>query len=263
MPDQRYQEQQASTAYQPGLSVPLTTTTRPRILARTHSSPNATAIYTDNQEQQQQQQPWQTTLTPAAPHTGAGLGIDAETRSNGLLQTNNDAEHEVNIAVVGCVGVGKSSFIRQSLSLTAHPTSAVSSCRITVDSTTFLVRMLEYQREDVIIDKDNRITWPTDPRILTVDAACTLYDVSNKDSYQDVPVVLSESPTPSTMTTKLTLVQTHSRKLRSLPSLSQTNATGPIVNSTQTTSNSEQRPFFARSSLCSRPHRMSTPTQKE
>ena len=136
-------------------------------------------------------------LTAAAPHTLAldtkGLGIDAESRSNGFLQTNNDAEHEVNIAIVGYVGVGKSSFIRQSLGLAALPTSAVTSRRISVDKGTFLVRMLECQLENVIIDRDNRITWPTDPRMPTVDAACTLYDVSNKDSYQDVPVVLSES----------------------------------------------------------------------
>jgi hypothetical protein len=198
MPEQRYQEQQASSPYHPqsGLSV----TTRPRILTRTHSSPNATAKHADDQElwqqqqqqkQQQQQQPWQGSLITAAPHTG--LGIDAETRSNGFLQTNNDAEHEVNIAVVGSIGVGKSSFIQQSLNLAAHPTTAVSSCRISVDSASFLVRMLECQLEDVIIDKDNKVTWPTDPRIPAIDAACTLYDVSNKDSYQDVPVFLSES----------------------------------------------------------------------
>lgn len=201
MPEQRHSEQQGSTAYQlqPGLSAPLTT--RPRILARTHSSPSVSANHIDNlqqdQQQQQQQQPWQVSLTAAAPQTLAlgteGLGIDAESRSNGFLQTNNDAEHEVNIAIVGYVGVGKSSFIRQSLGLAALPTSAVTSRRISVDKATFLVRMLECQLENVIIDRDNRITWPTDPRMPTVDAACTLYDVSNKDSYQDVPVVLSES----------------------------------------------------------------------
>lgn len=200
MPEQRHHELDGSTAYQlqPGLNVPLTT--RPRILARTHSSPSATASPADNHhqhQQQQQQQPWQTLLTPAAPQTVGlgteGLGIDAESRSNGFLQTNNDAEHQVNIAIVGSVGVGKSSFIQQSLGLAAHPTSAVTSHRINIDSATFVVRMLECQLEDVIIDRDNRITWPTDPCMPTVDAACTLYDVSNKDSYQDVPVVLSES----------------------------------------------------------------------
>lgn len=198
MPEQRHQELDGSTAYQlqPGLTVPLST--RPRILARTHSSPSATANPADNYDphQQQQQQPWQTSLTPAAPQTvdsdTVGLGIDAESRSNGFLQTNNDAEHQVNIAIVGTVGVGKSSFIQQSLGLAALPTSAVTSRRISIDSATFLVRMLECQLEDVVIERDNRITWPTDPCMPTVDAACTLYDVSNKDSYQDVPVVLSE-----------------------------------------------------------------------
>jgi len=196
MPEQRLQEPDGSTAYQlqPGLSVPLST--RPRILARTHSSPIATASPAENHHQHQQQQPWQALLTPAAPQTvrlgTEGLGIDAESRSNGFLQTNNEAEHQVNIAIVGTVGVGKSSFIQQSLGLATLPTSPVTSCRIAVESASFLVRMLECQLEDLIIDRDNRITWPTDPRMPTVDAACTLYDVSNKDSYQDVPVVLSE-----------------------------------------------------------------------
>ncbi|KAH0361803.1 ras GEF, partial [Aureobasidium melanogenum] len=110
---------------------------------------------------------------------------------NGFLQTNNDAEHEVNIAVVGAVGVGKSSFIQQSLGLSSQPTAAVTSCRINLDSAAFLVRMLECPLQDVIIETDNRISWPADPRMPTVDAACTLYDISNKDSFEDVPVVLN------------------------------------------------------------------------
>lgn len=189
MAEQQYLEQDQH-AQQPGLRVPLST--RPRILERTHSSPATTARYADGQGQQQS---WQSSLTGAAPQTPSlqGLGIDTETRSNGFLQTNNDAEHEVNIAVVGAVAVGKSSFIQQSLGLISLPTSAVSTCRINLDNAAFQVRMLECQLEDVIIDRDNKITWPTDPRMPTVDAACTLYDISNKDSFEDVPVVLSES----------------------------------------------------------------------
>ncbi|KAK6002357.1 hypothetical protein QM012_001995 [Aureobasidium pullulans] len=183
-------EQQCSDqdqhAQQPALRVPLST--RPQILERTHSSPAVTARHADGQGQGQQQS-WQGSLTGAAPQ---GLGIDTETRSNGFLQTNNDAEHQVNIAVVGTAGVGKSSFIQQSLSLSSQPTTAVSCCRVNIDSAAFLVRMLECQLQDVIIDRDNKITWPTDPRMPTVDAACTLYDITNKDSFEDVPVVLTQ-----------------------------------------------------------------------
>lgn len=194
MAEPQYPEQDHH-AQQPVLRLPLST--RPRTLERTHSSPATTSTYADGQGQEQeqsQQQPWQGSLTGAAPQTSAlqGLGIDTETRSNGFLQTNNDAEHQVNIAVVGATAVGKSSFIQHSLGLSLQPTAAVSSCRINLDSAAFQVRMLECQLQDVIIDKDNRITWPTDPRMPTVDAACTLYDISNKDSFEDVPVVLSE-----------------------------------------------------------------------
>ncbi|KAG9771772.1 ras GEF, partial [Aureobasidium melanogenum] len=191
MAEQQYPEQDQH-AQQAALRLPLST--RPRILERTHSSPTTTARYADAQGQgQSHEQSWQGSLTGAAPQTSAlqGLGIDTETRSNGFLQTNNDAEHEVNIAVVGAVGVGKSSFIQQSLGLSSQPTAAVTSCRITLDSAAFLVRMLECQLQDVIIERDNKISWPTDPRMPTVDAACTLYDISNKDSFEDVPVVLN------------------------------------------------------------------------
>ncbi|KAH0347006.1 ras GEF, partial [Aureobasidium melanogenum] len=193
MAEPQYPEQDHH-AQQPVLRLPLST--RPRTLERTHSSPATTSTYADGQGQEQeqsQQQPWQGSLTGAAPQTSAlqGLGIDTETRSNGFLQTNNDAEHQVNIAVVGATAVGKSSFIQHSLGLSLQPTAAVSSCRINLDSAAFQVRMLECQLQDVIIDKDNRITWPTDPRMPTVDAACTLYDISNKDSFEDVPVVLN------------------------------------------------------------------------
>ncbi|CAD0092550.1 unnamed protein product, partial [Aureobasidium mustum] len=192
MAEQQYPEQD-QPAQQSGLRVPLST--RPRILERTHSSPATAAKHADGQGQGegQQQQTWTSSLTGAAPQTSAvqGLGIDSESRSNGFLQTNNDAEHEVNIAVVGAVGVGKSSFIQQCLSLVTHPTAAVSSCRIKIDGTSFLVRMLECQLQDVIIDRDNKITWPSDPCMPTVDAACTLYDITNKDSFEDVPVVLN------------------------------------------------------------------------
>ncbi|KAH0225736.1 ras GEF, partial [Aureobasidium melanogenum] len=189
MAEQQYPEQDQH-AQQAALRLPLST--RPRILERTHSSPTTTAKYADAQGQSHEQS-WQGSLTGAAPQTSAlqGLGIDTETRSNGFLQTNNDAEHEVNIAVVGAVGVGKSSFIQQSLGLSSRPTTAVTSCRINLDSAAFLVRMLECQLQDVIIETDNKISWPTDPRMPTVDAACTLYDISNKDSFEDVPVVLN------------------------------------------------------------------------
>lgn len=191
MAEQQYPEQDQH-AQQPALRLPLST--RPRTLERTHSSPTTTAKHADAQGQAHEQS-WQGSLTGAAPQTSAlqGLGIDTETRSNGFLQTNNDAEHEVNIAVVGAVGVGKSSFIQQSLGLSSQPTAAVTSCRINLDSAAFLVRMLECPLQDVIIETDNKISWPADPRMPTVDAACTLYDISNKDSFEDVPVVLSES----------------------------------------------------------------------
>jgi len=202
MADQQYYEQAAaSPTAQAQLNIPASG--RPRVLLRTHSSPVATVTHAGGQ-QQHQQQPQSSLSRPSTPSTAAsyalGLGIETDERAgsprrlatNGFLQTNNDSEYEVNIAVVGSVGVGKSSFIQHSLGLASRPTAAVNARRISLDSGTYLVRMLECQLQDVHVDKDNRISWPLDPRMPSVDAACTLYDVSNKDTFEEVPVVLSE-----------------------------------------------------------------------
>ncbi|THX53891.1 ras GEF [Aureobasidium pullulans] len=185
---------------------------RPRVL-RTHSSPVATAKYAGGQQQQSSLSRPSTPLAGAASSSlshALGLGIDTDEQAgsprrlatNGFLQTNNDSEYEVNIAVVGSIGVGKSTFIQQSLGLANRPTAAVNARRISVDSATYLVRMLECRLEDVHVDKENRITWPLDPRMPSVDAACTLYDISNKDTFEDVPVVLNaleKSSVPSVL----------------------------------------------------------------
>ncbi|THW18619.1 ras GEF [Aureobasidium pullulans] len=200
----------AETAAQAQLN--MSASGRPRVL-RTHSSPVATAKYAGGQQQQSSLSRPSTPLADAASSSlshARGLGIDTDEQAgsprrlatNGFLQTNNDSEYEVNIAVVGSIGVGKSTFIQQSLGLANRPTAAVNARRISVDSATYLVRMLECRLEDVHVDKENRITWPLDPRMPSVDAACTLYDISNKDTFEDVPVVLNaleKSSVPSVL----------------------------------------------------------------
>ncbi|TIA78073.1 ras GEF [Aureobasidium pullulans] len=217
MAEQQYHEQAAptptmaaETAAQAQLN--MSASGRPRVL-RTHSSPVATAKYAGGQQQQSSPSRPSTPLAGAASSSlshARGLGIDTDEQAgsprrlatNGFLQTNNDSEYEVNIAVVGSIGVGKSTFIQQSLGLANRPTAAVNARRISVDSATYLVRMLECRLEDVHVDKENRITWPLDPRMPSVDAACTLYDISNKDTFEDVPVVLNaleKSSVPSVL----------------------------------------------------------------
>ncbi|THW78699.1 ras GEF [Aureobasidium pullulans] len=217
MAEQQYHEQAAptpttaaETAAQAQLN--MSASGRPRVL-RTHSSPVATAKYAGGQQQQSSLSRPSTPLADAASSSlshARGLGIDTDEQAgsprrlatNGFLQTNNDSEYEVNIAVVGSIGVGKSTFIQQSLGLANRPTAAVNARRISVDSATYLVRMLECRLEDVHVDKENRITWPLDPRMPSVDAACTLYDISNKDTFEDVPVVLNaleKSSVPSVL----------------------------------------------------------------
>ncbi|KAI5270328.1 ras GEF [Aureobasidium subglaciale] len=196
----------AEPQYQAQTRIQLTVPGRPRFaLGRTNSAPLiATAKDAVSEQQASRSRPC-TPLTMAMSSTDAYGRSEASgrhdghdghdepngLRSNGFLQTNNAAGYEVNIAVVGSVGVGKSTFIQQSLGLAQRPTEAVNACSISLDSGTFFVRMLECQLEDVHIDKENRITWPLDPHMPSIDAAYTLYDCSDKDTFEEVPIVLN------------------------------------------------------------------------
>jgi hypothetical protein len=60
----------------------------------------------------------------------------------------------------------------------------------------YLVRLLELPIEDVDIDDDDTVTWPDtieDKVMPRIDGAITLYDVQDKDTFDDIPEVLSES----------------------------------------------------------------------
>ena len=160
---------------------------RPRVMGRTFSAPLVTS-----QKHGADGAAYPTSsLAVSSQENGVRLKMAAARLvSNGTLQT--ESESEVNIAIIGSAGVGKSTFIQQSLGLSSRPTGAVNARRISVDSATYVVRMLECRLDDVIVDSESRISWPLDNRIPRVDAALTLYDVGNKNTFEEVPLVLSE-----------------------------------------------------------------------
>jgi GTPase SAR1 family protein len=102
---------------------------------------------------------------------------------------------DINIAVIGSNGVGKSTLIQRALGLRMVPSSIASSLRMSVDNVVYTVSLIELDLESFDINPDQRIQWPKQigghivPRM---DGALLLYDVMNRESIAELPTTLSE-----------------------------------------------------------------------
>ena len=104
---------------------------------------------------------------------------------------------EINIAVIGGEGVGKSTFVQKALDLPHPPPSQAAERTIPIDGDVYLVRLLEMPIDDVDIDDDETICFPDtieDKVMPRIDGALTLYDVQDQNSLESVPHVMSEYP---------------------------------------------------------------------
>ncbi|KAF1852159.1 ras GEF [Cucurbitaria berberidis CBS 394.84] len=120
---------------------------------------------------------------PSDPSTGSA-------NSDSAAPTMQD----INIAVIGAQGSGKSTFIRRALGL--PDTSSASNCsrKWTIDGVSYMVRFLEMLANDVHIGERNTIKWPEtihDMPTPRMDAAVTMYDVTSQDSLAKVPELLN------------------------------------------------------------------------
>lgn len=102
---------------------------------------------------------------------------------------------EINIAVIGRPGVGKSTLIQRAFSRRTLPTTVPSSIRVTVDHVAYTVNLIELDLEAFEIPHSGRLQFPrqvdglyTLPRI---DGSMVLYDVMNMPSTEEVPQLLS------------------------------------------------------------------------
>lgn len=101
---------------------------------------------------------------------------------------------DINIAVIGSAGVGKSTLIQRALGLRILPTSIASSLRMSVDNVVYTVSLIELDLESFDINPDRRIQWPKQigghivPRM---DGALLLYDVMNRESIAELPTTLN------------------------------------------------------------------------
>lgn len=103
---------------------------------------------------------------------------------------------DINIAVIGSSGVGKSTLIQRALGQRSLPTSIASSLRMSVDNVVYTVSLIELDLESFDINPDRRIQWPKQINghiVPRMDGALLLYDVMNRESIQELPQTLSES----------------------------------------------------------------------
>lgn len=108
-----------------------------------------------------------------------------------------DTLPDVNLLILGAAGVGKTTFVQNALELAAPPSSHIVAKNINIEGRPCVVRLIELPIEDVEIKEDNAITWPSTvdgARIPRVDGVLTLYDISDKASFEDVPETLSKIP---------------------------------------------------------------------
>ncbi|KXJ97148.1 ras guanine nucleotide exchange factor domain-containing protein [Microdochium bolleyi] len=101
---------------------------------------------------------------------------------------------DINIAVIGANGVGKSHFIQRALSLPRIPGPHPTTARVQIDNVPFAVTLSELDLEYFDVDPDSQIKWPKQiggsimPR---VDGVLLLFDVTNRESIVELPQTLS------------------------------------------------------------------------
>jgi len=101
----------------------------------------------------------------------------------------------INIAVIGAAGVGKSTLIQRALGLRSLPTAVASSQKMSVDNVVYTVSLVELDLETFDFNPDRRVQWPKQINgqiVPRMDGALILYDVMNRESITDLPQTLSE-----------------------------------------------------------------------
>lgn len=102
---------------------------------------------------------------------------------------------DLNIAVLGARGSGKSLFIRRALNLPQPVPSAIATRKMRIDEGFYVVRFLEMTFNDIHIGDRNTIKWPEtidDYATPRIDGAVVIYDVMSTESLTAVPETLSQ-----------------------------------------------------------------------
>lgn len=103
---------------------------------------------------------------------------------------------EMNIAILGAPGVGKSTFIQHAFGARQPPTTAVQSRRVSIGDAVCIIRLVELSLGSIELADNGEVRWPkfVDGQPTPIfHGAMTLYDIKNRDSLSMIPDVLSES----------------------------------------------------------------------
>ena len=101
---------------------------------------------------------------------------------------------ELNFAVVGSEGSGKSTFIRCALDLKKPATSPVSSKKMSLEGDVFLIKLVEIPISTLEVVAE-QICWPDileQEAVPRIDGVLALYDVTERQSIRKIPKLLGE-----------------------------------------------------------------------
>lgn len=108
---------------------------------------------------------------------------------------------QINLAVLGAQGVGKSTFIQHALDIRKPTNGPVSSSKVALSGVTYRFQLLELDLND--IDHTARqIKWPkyiNSQLVPPIDGVLCLYDITDQESIAEIPELLRKSlPSDST-----------------------------------------------------------------
>ncbi|EAQ86607.1 hypothetical protein CHGG_07860 [Chaetomium globosum CBS 148.51] len=154
----------------------------PDLHSATHPHPGPPNAPTSAGHRDEERQPW---IPP---------------RKESLSHTNPTPWHAqsdmepINIAIIGAVGVGKSTFI-QHLRRTPRPSASnITALRHELDGTSYLVTLVELDLEGIELDPNQPVHWPKQiggHSVPRMDGALILYDAVNEGSMREVPPIMA------------------------------------------------------------------------
>ncbi|KAK2791181.1 hypothetical protein FQN51_002256 [Onygenales sp. PD_10] len=104
---------------------------------------------------------------------------------------------QVNLAIVGAQGVGKSTFVQRALDLKQPPISRSSMKKMSLDGTIYLVRLLEIASHKITFDENGCIVWPKfigEQELPIIDGVLVLFDSFDPRSVAQFPRIFSALP---------------------------------------------------------------------
>ncbi|KAI8934771.1 hypothetical protein NX059_008459 [Plenodomus lindquistii] len=134
-------------------------------------------------------------LSPSHMHQRQSTGDAPSEPSTGSANSDSALTmQDINIAIIGATGAGKSTFTRRALGLSDKTASSNCVRKWTIDGTAYMVRFLEMSIDDLHAGERNTVAWPAtmhDIATPRMDGAVTIYDVTSQDSLAKVPQTLN------------------------------------------------------------------------